>query len=38
MGDEFFQRIQNIFLYQAQLKFGKKKLKKLKKALDEIEE
>ena len=38
IGDEFFQRIQNIFLYQAQLKFGKKKLKKLKKVMDEIEE
>jgi len=37
MGDDFFQRIENIFLYQAQLKYGKKKLKKLRKTLDEIE-
>ena len=37
MGEDFFQRIENIFLYQAQLKYGKKKLKKLKKTLDEIE-
>ena len=35
--EDFFQRIENIFLYQAQLKYGKKKLKKLKKTLDEIE-
>ena len=38
MGEDFFRRISNIFLYQAQLKYGKKSLKKLTKYLKELED
>ena len=38
LGDEFFDRITRIFLYQAKLKYGKKQMKKFKKALKELED
>ena len=38
VGDEFFTRISRIFLYQAKLRYGKKEMKKLKKALKELED
>ncbi len=37
MGDDFFNRIERIFTYQAELKYGKKKSKKLKKFLKELD-
>ena len=37
MGEEFFERIQRIFLYQAKLRYGKKQFKQLKKTLKELE-
>ena len=37
MGEEFFDRIQRIFLYQAKLRYGKKQFKQLKKTLKELE-
>ena len=33
LGDEFFRRIQRIYLHQAKLRFSKKQMKKLKKAI-----
>ena len=36
MGEDFFQRIENIYLYQTQLRYGKKKMKKLKRTMEEI--
>lgn len=38
MGDEFFERIERIYLYQAQLRYSKKKFKKLKKALKSLKD
>ena len=38
MGEDFFRRIQNIFLYQLQLKYGKKPVKKLSKYMKELED
>jgi ATP-binding cassette subfamily B protein len=38
LGEEFFTRIERIFLYQAKLRYGKKQFKKLKKMLKEISE
>ena len=38
MGEDFYTRIERIFLYQARLKYGKKQMKRLKKALKELEE
>ena len=36
LGDDFFRRIQRIYLYQAKLRFGKKQMKKLKKAIKDL--
>lgn len=38
MGDEFFERIERIYLYQAQLRYSKKKFKKLNKALKSLKD
>ena len=38
VGDEFFKRIQRIFMYQAKLRYDKKKVKQLKKMLKELED
>ena len=37
LGDDFFNRIRNIFLYQAELKYGAKKIRKFKKALKDLD-
>ena len=38
MGEDFFDRIERIFLYQAKLRYGKKNYKKIKKAVKELED
>ena len=38
LGDEFFTRIGRIFLYQAKLRYGKKQIKKLKKAIEGLDD
>lgn len=37
-GEDFYNRIRNIFLYQSELKYGARKLKKLKKAIRELDD
>ncbi len=37
-GDAFFDRIQRIYLYQAELRYPKKQFKKLKKAMENLED
>ena len=37
MGDDFFTRIERIFLYQAKLRYGKKQYKVLKRTIKELE-
>ena len=38
IGDDFFERIERIFLYQAKLRYSKKKIKKLKKVLKDLDD